>query len=50
MNNKFISTKESIHIDLKDHNNVIILIMNNVLFNIKIKINTFFIKITYHIV
>ena len=40
MNNGFMLTKESIYIDLRDHNIVIILIMNNVLL-IKIKVNTF---------
>ena len=39
--------KESIYINLKNYNNVI---MNNILFNIKLKINTFFIKIIYRIV
>ena len=50
MNNESLLIKESIYIDLKDHNNVIILIINNVLLNIKIKINIFFIKIIYYIV
>ena len=51
MNNKSILTKESIYIDLSDHNiiTINILTINNVLL-IKIKINTFLVKMIYRIV
>ena len=50
MNDKFMLIKKSIYIDLRDYNNVVILIINNVLFNIKIKVNTFLVKVIYRIV
>ena len=53
INNKSLLIKELIYIDLRNYNNVIIIIltiMNNVRFNIKIKINTFLVKITYFII